>query len=133
MDTKEKRDVIGEIVFDALFIAILWVPLMFYDVYLSYASGLFVAVFLIPVICCVAMTALFVSETVVQVLAKGGLVSLIAGATLSGSEENFISEFRKKRMIQNCKIAAIVLGLAVTAIVGHCLVTWPEYVIIYGS
>ena len=184
MDTKEKQDVIGEIVFEALFIAILWVPLMYYDFYLSHICGMFVSVFLVPLIGCAAMSVLFVSQTPLQAVVKGGgvlvlsivqwkifvkeqfidramqrahfaydglsaggsfglmfifciflvvgLVSLLVGATLSKSEENDISEFRKKRIIQNFKVAAILLSLFVAAIVGHCLVTWPEYVFIYG-
>ena len=70
----EKRELIAEIVLDALFIAFLWITAMFFDYYLSVAcSVMLVSFFLVPVICGIGMIMLFLSEKGRYALGKGAV------------------------------------------------------------
>lgn len=75
----ENREIITEIVFDALFIALLWIPMMYFDCYLSVACPvMLVSFFIVPVLCGIGMTLLLLSEKGRYALGKGAVALLFS-------------------------------------------------------
>lgn len=75
----ETKGVVVELFIDALFVALLWIPTLFLDFYLSVVCpGILVPFFLVPVLCGIGMSLLLLSKKGRYALGKGVVAFLFS-------------------------------------------------------